>query len=96
MKRSTCNQVQDLASTPNTPFDAKTKYVTAVIFEREGKTVLQPLITEQEAKTIQEKTGIPTVATTDGMHVSVKESIQVDPKKGRDAELGRFTKTSNS
>jgi len=53
MKRSTCNQVQDLAGTPDTTFEAKTKYVTAVIFEREGKTVLQPLITEQEAETIQ-------------------------------------------
>lgn len=54
MKRPTCNQVQDLAGAPVTVSNAKTKYVTAVIFEKEGKTVLQPLMTEPEAKTIQE------------------------------------------
>jgi phosphoribosyl 1,2-cyclic phosphodiesterase len=48
---------------------------------------------EKEAKIIQEKTGIPTVATNDGMRVSLQTDIQIHSARERDAELGRFTKT---
>ena len=48
------SQVQDLAGTPDTTFNLKTKCVLVAIYENDGKTILQPLIAEQEAKTIPE------------------------------------------
>jgi len=54
MKRCGSGQVQDLACESVAPLSSETKCVTMAIFEIEGKTILQPLITEQEAKTIQE------------------------------------------
>jgi len=36
------------------PLSSETKFVTVAIFEKEGKTILQPLVTEQDAKAIQE------------------------------------------
>jgi hypothetical protein len=54
MKRCDCGQVQDLACESSAPLSFETKYVTVAIFEKDGKTILQPLITEQDAKTIKE------------------------------------------
>ena len=54
MKRCGSGQVQDHACESIAPLSSETKCVTVVIFEIEGKTILQPLITEQDAKTIQE------------------------------------------
>ncbi len=54
MKRCGSGQVQDLACESAAPLSSETKCVTVMVFEVEGKTILQPLITEQEAKTIQE------------------------------------------
>ena len=48
------SQVQDLAGTPDTTSNLKTKCVLVAIYENDGKTILQPLIAEQEAKTISE------------------------------------------
>ena len=48
------HQVQDFAGTTNARFAPKTKCVLVVIYENDGKTILQPLIAEQEAKTIPE------------------------------------------
>jgi len=47
-------QVQDLAGTPDTASNLKTKCVLVAIYENAGKTILQPLIAEQEANTILE------------------------------------------
>ena len=54
MKRYESGQVQNLACEPSSPLSSKTKWVTMAIFEKEGKTILQPLITEQDAETIHE------------------------------------------
>jgi hypothetical protein len=48
------HQIQDLAGMPNPTFHPKTKCVLVAIYENDGKTILQPLITEEEAKTIPE------------------------------------------
>ena len=53
MKRCGSSQVQDLACESVAPLSSETKFVTVAIFEKEGKTILQPLIVEQEAETIQ-------------------------------------------
>jgi hypothetical protein len=45
-------QVQDLAGMPNARFVPKVKCVLVAIYENDGKTILQPLVAEQEAKTI--------------------------------------------
>jgi len=47
-------QVQDLEGTPKTTPNLKTKCVLVAIYENDGKTILQPLIAEQEANTISE------------------------------------------
>jgi hypothetical protein len=47
-------QVQDLAGMPNAGFAPKIKCVLVAIYENDGKTILQPLVEEQEAKTIPE------------------------------------------
>jgi len=47
-------QVQDFAGTPDAGFVPKVKCVLVAIYENEGKTILQPLVAEQEAKTISE------------------------------------------
>jgi len=54
VKRFGSGQVQELTCETITPLSSETKFVTVAILEKEGKTILQPLITEQEAKTIQE------------------------------------------
>jgi hypothetical protein len=48
------HQVQDFAGTTNARFTSKTKCVLVAIYENDGKTILQPLTAEQEAKTIPE------------------------------------------
>ena len=50
MKRVGNTQIQDLACEQATPLRTDTKYVTVAIFEKAGKTVLQPLMNEQETK----------------------------------------------
>jgi hypothetical protein len=54
VKRFASHQLQDLAGTPDTTFGPKTKCVLVAIYENDGKTILQLLIAEQEAKTIPE------------------------------------------
>ena len=54
MKKCRSGQVHNLACESAAPLRSETKCVIAAIFEKEGKTILQPLITEQDAKTIQE------------------------------------------
>jgi hypothetical protein len=54
VKRCVSHQVQDLADRPCTTCDLRTRFVLVAIYKNDGKTVLQPLIAEQEAKTIQE------------------------------------------
>ena len=48
------HQVQDFAGTTDARFSSKTKCVLVAIYEKDGKTILQPLIMGQEAKTIPE------------------------------------------
>jgi hypothetical protein len=48
------HQVQDFAGTTSARCVPKTKCVLVAIYENDGKTILQPLIAEQEAKTIPE------------------------------------------
>jgi hypothetical protein len=47
-------QVQDLAGMPTAGFAPKMKCVLVAIYENDGKTIMQPLVAEQEAKTIPE------------------------------------------
>jgi len=47
-------QVQDLAGMPKSGFTPKLKCVLVAIYENDGKTILQPLVAEQEAKAIPE------------------------------------------
>jgi len=54
MKGFASHQLQDLVGTPEATVDPKTKCVLVAIYENDGKTILQPLIGEQEAKTIIE------------------------------------------
>jgi phosphoribosyl 1,2-cyclic phosphodiesterase len=45
----------------------------------------------REAKLIEEKTGTPTVAATDGMHIFVGEQIQIETRPKRvQRELNQF------
>ena len=46
------HQLQDFVDVPEATFDPKTKCVLVAIYENGGKTILQPLIAEQEAKPI--------------------------------------------
>jgi hypothetical protein len=54
MKGVSSHQLQDLVVTPKATIDPKTKCVVVAIYENDGKTILQPLIGEQEAKSILE------------------------------------------
>jgi hypothetical protein len=54
MKGVSSHQLQDLVVTPEATIDPKTKCVVVAIYENDGKTILQPLIGEQEAKSILE------------------------------------------
>lgn len=50
VNRQRCEMAEEPADAPN----LQTKYVTVVVFEREGKTVLQPVVSGQDAETIQQ------------------------------------------
>ncbi len=54
MRGSVKQQKCDLTGVPATTPDLKTKCVTVLVYEEKGKTVLQPLATEQETQTLQE------------------------------------------
>ncbi len=54
MEAFASHQVQDFAGTTNDRFASKTKCVLVAIYENNGKTILQPLVAEQEAKIIPE------------------------------------------
>jgi hypothetical protein len=54
MKGSIKRQKCEMADAPIEASNLKTKYFTVVVFEREGKTVLQPVATKQDAPEIQE------------------------------------------
>ena len=54
MKGVTSHQLQDLVATSEATIDPKTKCVVVAIYENDGKTILQPLIGEQEAESILE------------------------------------------
>ena len=52
MKRSVSHQLQDFEGTTEETFDPKLKCVLVTMYENNGKTIMQPFIGEQEAKTI--------------------------------------------
>ncbi|KON31950.1 hypothetical protein AC478_01705 [miscellaneous Crenarchaeota group-1 archaeon SG8-32-3] len=54
MKGVARHQIEDLVVTSEVTIDPKTKCVTVAIYENDGKTIMQPLIGEQEAKPILE------------------------------------------
>ena len=54
VKRCRSGQVQNLACESDAQLSYETKYVTVAMFKKEGKIILQPLITEQDAEAIQE------------------------------------------
>jgi len=45
---------------------------------------------EKEANTIQDKTGIPTVAAKDGMHISIQKDIRIQQMKKGDSEIEKI------
>jgi hypothetical protein len=47
---SESHQVQDLLGEPSATFDLRVKYVLVAAYQKDGKTVLQPLVAEQEAE----------------------------------------------
>ncbi len=50
MKGMMNRQIQDLNEYPESGFNPKVKYLTVAIYEKEGKTILQPLVSENEAE----------------------------------------------
>ena len=54
MKGSVTRQRCTLAEAPPSASSAKVKCVTMMVFEKSGKTVVQPLITSREKEAIQE------------------------------------------
>jgi hypothetical protein len=54
MKGFPNRQVQDLAAAETGKCSGEMKCVTVAIFEKEGKTVLQPMMSQQEANAISE------------------------------------------
>jgi hypothetical protein len=46
-----------------------------------------------EAKHIQDKTGIPTIAGSDGMRITIGEKIQIQTQKGKQRGLNEFGET---
>jgi len=52
--KSECDQIQDLAGKANTTFDPKVKCVLVAIYEKDGKTILQPLTTKKDSGRIPE------------------------------------------
>jgi hypothetical protein len=54
MKGPISRQRCALAEAPPQASDAKVKCVTMMVFEKSGKTIIQPLVTSQETQTIRE------------------------------------------
>ena len=54
MKGSATRQRCTLAEAPPQVIDAKLRCVTVMVFEESGKTIVQPLATDQEIPTLQE------------------------------------------
>ena len=54
MKGSVVQQKCALAEAPPLALDAKVKCVTVMVFEQSGKTVIQPLVTNEEVLTVRE------------------------------------------
>ena len=50
--KSASHQVQDLAIQPKTTFDPRVKFVLMAAYQNDGKTVLKPLMSGQNAKTV--------------------------------------------
>ena len=50
--KSASHQVQDLAIQPKTTFDPRVKCVLMAAYQNDGKTVLKPLMSGQNAKTV--------------------------------------------
>jgi hypothetical protein len=48
------HQVQDFASEPSSTYDPKVKYVLVAAYQKDGRTVVQPLTAEQDAEKIAE------------------------------------------
>ncbi len=54
MKGPVTRQRCSLAEAPPLALDAKVKCVTVLVFEQSGRTVIQPLVTNEDALTVQE------------------------------------------
>ncbi len=54
MKGFASQEIQDYTTTSDETLGSLTKCTLVAIYENDGKTILQPLVTEQEAKTIME------------------------------------------
>jgi hypothetical protein len=54
MKKLADRQKCELMKTPALAVDSKIKYISVMVFEDAGKTILQPLATSQEAQKIRE------------------------------------------
>ena len=52
--KSECHQIQDFGDKPCATFDPKVKCVLVAIYEKDGKTILQPLTTKKESRRIPE------------------------------------------
>jgi len=49
-----CHQIQDFGDKPYATFDPKVKCVSVAIYEKDGKTILQPLTTKKDSGRIPE------------------------------------------
>jgi len=54
MKGFASHQLQDYTTTSDATLGSLTKCTLVAIYENDGKTILQPLVTEQEAKAVME------------------------------------------
>jgi hypothetical protein len=54
MKGSATRQRCTLAEAPPLVLDANVKCLTVMVFEKSGKTIIQPLVTSQETRAIQD------------------------------------------
>jgi hypothetical protein len=54
MERFANRRERELAKIPTDTSDLKTKCITVMVLEEEGKTILQPLITGQDTQSVQE------------------------------------------
>ena len=61
MKGPANRQKCELAEKPDAAVEPKIKCVTVIVFEEAGKTILQPLVTNQETQRVQELFGNSTL-----------------------------------